>query len=127
VVIAGLVGLTVFLVERNSLKPSDVEAILGIVVPVFAAVFGATLGYVTGKSSGKQAAKAYVMPRISRIQAARSQPGSRIQTARAVGQAADGAQMFAFTPGLRPGTWDTSQDADIDAQLGEIKGYLEGL
>jgi hypothetical protein len=130
VVIAGLVGLTVFLVERNSLKPSDVEAILGIVVPVFAAVFGATLGYatghVTGKSSGKKAAKAYVMPRISRIQAARSQPGSGIRTARAVGRTADGAQMFAFAPGPARAL-DTSGDADIDSQLGEIKGYLEGL
>jgi hypothetical protein len=131
VVIAGLVGLTVFLVERNSLKPSDVEAILGIVVPVFAAVFGATLGYatghVTGKSSGKKAAKAYVMPRITRIQAARSQPGSGIRTARAVGLTADGAQMFAFAPGPARAPLDTSEDANIDAQLGEIKGYLEGL
>ena len=131
VVIAGLVGLTIFLVERNSLKPSDVEAILGIVVPVFAAVFGATLGYatghVTGKSSGKKAAKEYVMPRITRIQAARSQPGSGIRTARAVGLTADGAQMFAFAPGPARATLDTSEDANIDAQLGEIKGYLEGL
>lgn len=131
VVIVSLVGLTVFLVERNSLKPSDVEAILGIVVPVFAAVFGATLGYatghVTGKSSGKKAAKAYVMPRISRIQAARSQPGSGIRTARAVGQAADGAQMFAFAPGPARATLSAAEDADIDGQLGEIKGYLEGL
>ena len=131
VVIAGLVGLTVFLVERNNLKPSDVEAILGIVVPVFAAVFGATLGYatghVTGKSSGKKAAKAYVMPRISRIQAARSQPGSGIRTARAVGQAPDGAQMFAFAPGPARAPLDAAEDADIDSQLGEIKGYLEGL
>jgi hypothetical protein len=131
VVIVSLVGLTVFLVERNSLKPSDVEAILGIVVPVFAAVFGATLGYatghVTGKSSGKKAAKAYVMPRISRIQAARSQPGSGIRTARAVGLAADGAQMFAFAPGSARAPLDAAGDADIDSQLGEIKGYLEGL
>jgi hypothetical protein len=131
VVIAGLVGLTIFLVERNSLKPSDVEAILGIVVPVFAAVFGATLGYatghVTGKSSGKKAAKAYVMPRISRIQAARSQPGSGIRTARAIGQAPDGAQMFAFAPGPARAPVDAAEDTDIDSQLGEIKGYLEGL
>ena len=132
VVVAGLVGLVLYLLDRSSLKPGDVESILGIVVPAFAAVFGATVGaaagHVRGKSAGKKAARTYLMPKISLLQAARSQSGAEIHTARHVGSAADGAEMFAFTGRFAPGPAAGFADSTaIEATLGEMKGYLDSF
>jgi hypothetical protein len=133
VVVAGLVGLVLFLLDRSNLKPSDIESILGIVVPVFAAVVGATVGvaagHVTGKSAGKKAARAYLMPRISLIETARSQPRSRLSTPFLFERRAQGSQAFASLAErfASADAVDTGDDAVIDSALGEMKGYLDSL
>ena len=131
VVVAGLVGLVLFLLDRSSLKPSDIESILGIVVPVFAAVFGATVGvaagHVTGRSAGKKAAKAYLAPRISYIQSARSRSGIRVRTAYLTGGPPLAAHAAFAERFASADTADIGDETEIDSALGEMKGYLDSL
>lgn len=125
VVVAGLVGLTIFLVEIYTKSPKTTISIIGIVVPALAAVFGVTVGYAGGnlkrQATGKKAAKQQLSSKVQELISATAPPSD------GAGDTGAAARYNGATVTIQPSNEATQGPANVREGLQRLQGYVDAL
>jgi hypothetical protein len=133
VVVLAIVGLTIGLIEEYPHAPRTVEAILGIVIPAFAAAFGIAAGYagghVSGQARGRQLGKQEVKgPVLQRLQGL-NPPAQAVNTIRTVAESPAGSNRLFLNSNFahNPVDLGTADDLDFAAKIKDLQDYVAGL
>lgn len=133
VVLVAIVGLTALLIYKYPHAPGTVEAILGIVIPAFAAVFGLTLGYAgghaTGQARGRQLGKQEVQgPVLQRLDKLVQQAGV-IDTIRTHAENPAGSNRWLLRTTVAGDHLDlgTTEDLDLAGNINNLRDYVANL
>jgi hypothetical protein len=133
VVVAAIVVLTIWLIDKYPHAPSTVESILGIVIPAFAAVFGITVGYagghVTGQARGRQLGKQEVKgPLLERLNELAQQTGV-MDTIRTHAENPAGSNRWLLRTTVAGNHVDlgTTEELDLAAKVNSMRDYVASL